>query len=74
MIKSSAITNRLSIRMAGPIIDYLFSPDKPALADYNSFLSPLEFLQIAQEKQIFGNILGICFSHFILTMCLVYTR
>ena len=31
MIKSSAITNRLSITMAELIIDYLFSSDKPAL-------------------------------------------
>ena len=31
MTKSSVITNRLSITMAGLIIDYLFSFDYPAL-------------------------------------------
>ena len=31
MTKSSVITNRLSITMAGLIIDYLFSSDEPAL-------------------------------------------
>ena len=30
--KSLLITNRLSIRLAGRTINYLFSPDKPALA------------------------------------------
>ena len=31
MTKSSLITNRLSIAMAGLIVDYLFSSDYPAL-------------------------------------------
>ena len=37
MIKASAITNRLSITMAGLIIDYLFSSDQQALADIKQF-------------------------------------
>ena len=31
MTNSSVITNRVSIALAGPIIDYFFSSDYPAL-------------------------------------------
>ena len=41
MIKSSVITNRLSITMAGLIINYLFSFDKPALVYMVKMLSLL---------------------------------
>ena len=41
MNKSSAITNRLSIAMAGQIIDHLFSSDYPALLCAGLFTPPL---------------------------------
>ena len=40
MIKSSVITNWLSITMAGLIIDYLFSSDQPALKDISHYCPP----------------------------------
>ena len=48
MTKSSVITIRLSITMAGLIIDYLFSFDKPALV--KSVMCGL-FLRITKEMK-----------------------
>ena len=52
MIKSSAITNGLSITMAGLIINYLFSSDWPALVIAQTQITDMHRWTDGQTRQM----------------------